>query len=189
MNIIELICGMIIGGIIGYFYIILSESKKMKNKIKKDKLNKNKQFKEILYNIRNYKSEFKTRINDSVYIETDLNDYGKITLIYFIDLDKLSIYKKEIQNTYSQISLSDLKSKVFQIANDLLKEFPENSYYLSLIQNLNGLIETQKEPFFSNNLVVFDPTYHKINKESESIQNLDQELMNILIIFLRIIKA
>lgn len=98
----------------------------------------------------------------------------------WVEDSKLSIYKKEIQNTYSQLSLSDLKSKVFQIANDLLKEFPENSYYLSLIQNLNGLIETQKEPFFSNNLVVFDPTYHKINKESESIQNLDQELMNIL---------
>lgn len=93
---------------------------------------------------------------------------------------KLSNDLKEIQNTYSQISLSDLKSKVIQIANDLLKEFPDNSYYLTLIQNLNGFIETQKGLFSTNNLVVFDPTYQKINKESESIQNLDQELINIL---------
>jgi hypothetical protein len=44
---------------------------------------------------------------------------------------------------------------------------------------LNGLIEPQKN-IFSNNLVVFDPKYQKINKENESIKNLDQELIEIL---------
>lgn len=89
------ILALILGGFMGYFYYILSSKKRLKNNIKKDNLNKTKQFREILDNISIGKSKFKTRIKDSVYIETKLKDYGEITLIYFMDLKKLSIFKND----------------------------------------------------------------------------------------------
>lgn len=91
-----------------------------------------------------------------------------------------SSFKKEIQYFYTHISLTELKSYVLYLATDLSKKYPDNSYYWSLINSINGFNEHQKYTFPSNNLTIFDPTYQKVNRENETIKNLDDELSEIM---------
>lgn len=54
----------------------------------------NNQFIQILDNIKSGKSKFSSRVNNTVYIKTDLIDYGEIDVVYFIDKQGLGIFKE-----------------------------------------------------------------------------------------------
>lgn len=91
-----------------------------------------------------------------------------------------SNFKKEIQYFYTHINDAELKSFVLQLATDLSKKYPDNIYYSSIANSINGFYEYQNFTYSSNNLTIFDPKYQKINRENESIKNLDDELTEML---------
>ena len=85
------ISGLLIGGIITYVFLQLVSRSKNKS-ILED--NKN-QFIQILKNIKSGKTKFKSRVNNTIYIETNLNDYGNVGIVYLMDRQDIAIFKDE----------------------------------------------------------------------------------------------
>lgn len=50
-------------------------------------------FLEILSNIKSGNSNFKTRVNETIYVELNLNDYGDVDLIYLMDKNDIAIFQ------------------------------------------------------------------------------------------------
>ena len=73
--------GLIIGCLITYILSNLISRSKNKN-ILKDNIN---QFIQILKNIKSDKTKFKSRVNNTIYIETNLSDYGDVGLVCLLD--------------------------------------------------------------------------------------------------------
>ena len=85
------ICGILLGilmtNLFSYFL------RKMREK---DKVNDiSSQFKQILTNLSIGSTKFKSRVNNTVYIETKLNDYGEVGLVYLMDKQDVAIFKNE----------------------------------------------------------------------------------------------
>lgn len=57
---------------------------------------KRNQFVEVLTKIKNGESKFKTRLNDTVYIELNLTSHGPVDIIYLIDKDDIAIFQGTI---------------------------------------------------------------------------------------------
>jgi len=55
----------------------------------------NSQFKQILSNLSIGSTKFRSRVNSTVYIETKLNDYGEVGLVYLMDKKDIAIFKNE----------------------------------------------------------------------------------------------
>jgi hypothetical protein len=85
------ICGIILGMIITKLFIFILEKMKEKDIVK----DINSQFSQILSNLSIGKTKFKSRINNTVYIETNLNDYGDVGLVYLMDKKDVVIFKDE----------------------------------------------------------------------------------------------
>jgi hypothetical protein len=60
---------------------------------KKEKKDIDNQFSQLLTNIKVDKVKFKNRVNNTVYLETKLNDYGDVNIIYFMDSGDIAIFK------------------------------------------------------------------------------------------------
>jgi hypothetical protein len=60
---------------------------------KKEKKDIDNQFSQLLTNIKIDKVKFKNRVNNTVYLETKLNDYGDVNIIYFMDSGDIAIFK------------------------------------------------------------------------------------------------
>ena len=54
---------------------------------------KRNQFVEVLTKIKNGESRFKTRLNDTVYIQLHLTGNGPVDIIYLIDKDDIAIFQ------------------------------------------------------------------------------------------------
>jgi hypothetical protein len=54
---------------------------------------KRNQFVEVLTKIKNGESRFKTRLNDTVYIQLNLTGNGPVDIIYLIDKDDIAIFQ------------------------------------------------------------------------------------------------
>lgn len=61
-----------------------------KNSLKKDKI---KQFNEVLSNIRQGKSVFVSRLNQTVMVDTKVKDYGVVNIVYLMDKKVVCIFK------------------------------------------------------------------------------------------------
>ena len=82
-----LLLGILMTNLFSYFL------RKMKEK---DKINDiSSQFKQILTNLSIGSTKFKSRVNSTVYIETKLNDYGEVGLVYLMDKQDVAIFKNE----------------------------------------------------------------------------------------------
>lgn len=82
-----LLLGILMTNLISYFLRKIRE---------KDKINDiSSQFKQILTNLSIGSTKFKSRVNSTVYIETKLNDYGEVGLVYLIDKQDVAIFKNE----------------------------------------------------------------------------------------------
>jgi hypothetical protein len=49
----------------------------------------------ILNNVRNQKTKFKSRVNNTIYIETKLPDLGKVEVVYLLDKIDVVIFKEK----------------------------------------------------------------------------------------------
>jgi hypothetical protein len=102
------ISGLIIGCLITY--ILLNLISRSKNKsILKDNIN---QFIQVLKNIKSGKTKFKSRVNNTIYIETNLNDYGNVGLVYLMDKQDVAIFKDEKCIYTSNLIDSDLVNEI-----------------------------------------------------------------------------
>jgi len=85
------ISGLLIGCLITYILSNLISRSKNKS-ILKDNIN---QFIQILKNIKSDKTKFKSRVNNTIYIETNLSNYGDVGLVCLLDKKDISIFKDE----------------------------------------------------------------------------------------------
>jgi hypothetical protein len=65
-------------------------------KLQKIRKKNNEVFKQILTNLQNGKGKFMNRINNTVQIDTKIKSEGKITMIFFIDKNEISIFKENV---------------------------------------------------------------------------------------------
>ena len=102
------ISGLLIGCLITYILSNLISRSKNKS-ILKDNIN---QFIQILKNIKSDKTKFKSRVNNTIYIETNLSDYGDVGLVCLLDKKDISIFKDEKCIYTSNLINSDLINEI-----------------------------------------------------------------------------
>ena len=87
--ILVLSSGIMIGVIYQIIIVNIIKNNKNSRKIKQS----NEVFNQIYDNIIVGDSKFKTRVVDSVYLTTKLPDYGKVDILYTLDVENISILK------------------------------------------------------------------------------------------------
>jgi hypothetical protein len=191
-----LFVGVILGGLLKNWLNKLSE------KIAHNKLilDRNKQFKEILEKINTKKSRFKTRVNNTVYIGVKLEDYGRVTVVYFLDKkeNQLNIFKDDKLIMTSDLVEEELLVEVISSINrvhyhriidivDILglvfyREDFEKSFGFSfkelkeksnMMRAMNEESDVQKIINKNRNNLDIDDILDKINKVG--IENLTEE--------------
>ena len=96
MGKIEIEVVIFIGGLLLGILVTILSSYFLRKMREKDKINDiNSQFKQILTNLSIGSTKFKSRVNSTVYIETKLNDYGEVGLVYLMDKQDIAIFKNE----------------------------------------------------------------------------------------------
>ncbi len=65
-------------------------------KVQKIRKKNNEVFKQVLTNLQNGKGKFMNRINNTVQIDTKIKSEGKITMLFFIDKNEISIFKENV---------------------------------------------------------------------------------------------
>ena len=80
----------------------------------------NGQFKQILDNIKSNKSKFVNRINTTVFIKTNLDDYGDVNLVYLMDKKDVAIFRNS-KCIYSSESVD--KGLIDSIVSTIDKKF------------------------------------------------------------------
>lgn len=90
-------------------------------------LSKKNQYLEVLSNIKFGSSQFKTRVNDTVYISTTLSEYGDIDVIYLIDKNDIAIFQgAKCLNTSDGIDLNiinEIISTIYTIYDKKINDF------------------------------------------------------------------
>lgn len=168
--------------ILGFLFKALVDGIKATNaaiKIKKDNEQK---YKQVLRRIRQGKSEFKTRVNNTVYIKMNLHETGEVDVLLFLDTKKVGIFQNDTCLHTSDAINEELK-------NDIVKEIEEKyaveiEDVVELLGNkisrteieekVNDIINTKIEDLFqyptnTNNDFVYtqedvDAIFDKINK-------------------------
>jgi hypothetical protein len=115
---IILTSGIITGIILNNFYRKLS----VKIEKEKDIREANIQFKNILKNLLNKKTKFKTRVNNTVYIGTKLPDYGKVDLIYLLDTKDVVVFKNDKCLLTSELVEKGLISEISEKIESIYSE-------------------------------------------------------------------
>ena len=108
IEVLIFISGLLIGCLITYILSNLISRSKNKS-ILKDNIN---QFIQILKNIKSDKTKFKSRVNNTIYIETNLSDYGDVGLVCLLDKKDISIFKDEKCIYTSNLINSDLINEI-----------------------------------------------------------------------------
>ncbi len=90
-------------------------------------LSKKNQFLEVLSNIKFGNSQFKSRVNDTVYVSTTLSDYGDIDVIYLIDKNDIAIFQgAKCLNTSDGVDLNiinEIISSIYTIYDKKINDF------------------------------------------------------------------
>lgn len=183
------ISGLLIGCLITYILSNLISRSKNKS-ILKDNIN---QFIQILKNIKSDKTKFKSRVNNTIYIETNLSDYGDVGLVCLLDKKDISIFKDEKCIYTSNLINSDLINEITKAIelkhnkdiNDVVeilgfvfsREDFEKSFNVNIKEIKNGVKkeESDIEKILKNNKKRFDidEILDKIGKVG--IENLTEE--------------
>lgn len=90
-------------------------------------LSKKNQYLEVLSNIKFGSSQFKTRVNDTVYVSTTVSEYGDIDVIYLIDKNDIAIFQgAKCLNTSDGIDLNiinEIISTIYTIYDKKINDF------------------------------------------------------------------
>jgi hypothetical protein len=189
IEVLIFISGLLIGCLITYILSNLISRSKNKS-ILKDNIN---QFIQILKNIKSDKTKFKSRVNNTIYIETNLSDYGDVGLVCLLDKKDISIFKDEKCIYTSNLINSDLINEITKAIelkhnkdiNDVVeilgfvfsREDFEKSFNVNIKEIKNGVKkeESDIEKILKKNKKRFDidEILDKISKVG--IENLTEE--------------
>lgn len=143
------------GFIIGfYFHIVIKNiaNRKVINDL-------NNRFEEVLDNINNGKSKFRTRISNVVYIQTNIKEHGDVDLVYIIDRPDISIFKgSKCLYTSSSIKKETINTIIASINQKHGRDIND-------IVNIYGFIINRKE--FDRMLGDSNQKYGKMNIQTE----------------------
>ena len=161
IEILIFMIGLIIGCLITYILSNLISRSKNKS-ILKDNIN---QFIQILKNIKSDKTKFKSRVNNTIYIETNLSDYGDVGLVCLLDKKDISIFKDEKCIYTSNLINSDL-------VNEITKEIE-----LKHNKDINDVIEIlgfvfSREDFEKSFNVNIKEIKNGVKKEESDIEKI-----------------
>jgi hypothetical protein len=113
---LTLIFGVSIGGYLSKKLAI----KALNLEINRQNLEKENQFLEVLSQIKSGKSSFKTRVNDAVYVEVELENLGTIDVIYLMDKNDIALFKEaKCLNTSDGIQ----KEIITEIIDSIYKKY------------------------------------------------------------------
>lgn len=170
MGVLEIIS--IFGGgvLVGYFFKLWSDKLTEKVNNLREIKDKNDQYEKVYQNIINKKSRFKTRINNTVYIGTKLPDYGRVSIVYLLDKNDISIFKEE-----KCIITSDSVSK--ELVDKIIKEINyRHGYRIDDIVEVLGFIfyRPDFEKNFNVNFQEIKERAMKISREMGEMSDIDK---------------
>lgn len=164
---VELIISFTIGFITGNIYWLITSRILRKQQILSKKKDIKNQFNQVLENLKKGKSQFKTRIKNTILIETTLIDFGKVGLICFLDKKQISIFKEE-KCLYSTEELEDIET-VEEISSMIKKLYNKEINDVVDIMGIS-VSRTEFERNFNQQLKEF-----KIEKETNEINSIINE--------------
>ena len=131
-------------------------------------LNINKEFKQILQNIKSDTSRFKSRFNSTVYIETNLEKYGQVDIVYLMDKKDIAIFK-EHQCILTTESVE--KETIQQITTEIENKF---QHKINDIVNIMGTIFSREdfEKAFKINIEDLNATLLKSKINTNDIEEI-----------------
>lgn len=118
-------------------------------------------FKQVLRRIRKGKSDFKTRVNDTVYITMQLHEIGEVDIVFFLDSKRVGIFKEnkclevsdsinkelndeivaEIETRYKE----DIDDVVELLGNKISKKEVDEK-----IENISQIVNSKLEDIFKS---------------------------------------
>lgn len=158
----------------------------------------NEKYKEILDNIENGNSKFKTRVNSIIYISMKLKNLGRVDIVYSLDSKEIYIFKKtkclyvcnevnkELINKISNKIEYTFKNEINDIINFMgvfvSKKDVEKSLNISIdniMKQSMDMFNTIKKPKSTKKPILkVDDILDKINKNG--IENLSEDEINFL---------
>lgn len=191
MEITTILLSFMLGIYSGILFYKWCEKYKNKRSIK----DLNIQFQELLDGLS--KSSFKNRINDTIYINSKLKEYGDITVIYLLDKEDIGIMKgntcvltshsvdkkliKDIIDSINHIYKKEINDVVNVLGFTFSKDEFEKTYGIKVEDLKRGQIKKSEiEKIKTENEIKFniDDILDKINKVG--IENLTAEENNFL---------
>jgi hypothetical protein len=144
-----------IGFLIGFNTRNLVSFYENKKKIK----SLNKKFLNILNELESGRSKFRTRFSNTVYININLEEYGKVDVVYMIDKNDIVLFKSSdcILTTHS------VDREIIDNIINKIKRFHDND--INDIVNIFGLIMNRKE--FENLTKVKIEDFGKVRHDNE----------------------
>lgn len=126
MIIISLILVFLIGVSIGGYFSKKLTIKALNLEQEKQSLSKKNQFLEVLSKIKGGKSKFKTRVNDTIYVETEISEVGTVDVIYLMDKNDIAIFQgNKCVNTSDGVQsdiISEIISTIYKIYNKKIND-------------------------------------------------------------------
>lgn len=104
--------------ILGFLFKAFVDGIKATSAAMKIKKNTEQKYKQVLRRIRKGKSAFKTRVNNTVYINTNLHETGEVDVILFLDTKKVAIFKNN-ECLHTSDAIND------ELKNEIVKEIEE----------------------------------------------------------------
>jgi hypothetical protein len=127
--ILYLILVFLIGVSVGGYLSKKLAIKALKLENERHNLEKKNQFLEVLSKIKTGKSKFKTRVNDTVYIEVELENLGQIDVIYLMDKNDIALFKEaKCLNTSDSIQseiITEIIANIYRIYNQKINDIVE----------------------------------------------------------------
>lgn len=170
MGVLEIIS--IFGGgvLVGYFFKLWSDRLTDKVNNLREIKDKNDQYERVYQNVINKKSRFKTRVNNTVYIGTKLPDYGRVTIVYFLDKSDIAIFKED-----KCIITSDSINK--ELVDKIIKEINyRHGYRIDDIVEVLGLVfyRPDFEKSFNVNFQDIKERAMRMGKEMSEMSDIDK---------------
>lgn len=118
-------------------------------------------FKQVLRRIRKGKSDFKTRVNDTVYIAMDLHEIGAVDIVLFLDSKKVAIFKENKCQEISDSINKELKDEIVAEIETRYKEDIDDVVELlgnkisrkevdEKIDNISQMVNSKMEEIFKS---------------------------------------
>jgi hypothetical protein len=170
MTVVFLIILFLLGVSIGGYLQKRLTLKALQLENEKTKLSKSNQYLEILSKIKNGESNFKTRVNDTVYVETDMVEFGTVDVIYLMDKNDIAIFQgAKCLHTSDGVSkeiIADIISYIYKIYNKKIND----------VVNILGFVFYREE--FERTFKIKAEDLKKVNL-FDPLQPLQQDLNEI----------